>query len=166
MLLFERQQRRFHGQALRECVVLDQTHSPSLSDQPRYVGYSCNSGHRAATSEESSLSVTPHSRADAIMNHNKESQAHAPLAGLLLGMQSSTFQSRIWALLSSRRVRDTSKYGCVTLSAAYLRHSFPDFGNSGSTAVMRLILWSASKNWLSLNHCMAKRNIIMVTFGH
>ena len=28
------------------------------------------------------------------MNHNKESQAHAPLAGFFLGMQSSTFQLR------------------------------------------------------------------------
>ena len=47
------------------------------------------------------------------MNHNKESQAHAPLAGLFLGMQSSTFESRFWVLLSSRRVRDTSKYGVL-----------------------------------------------------
>ena len=31
---------------------MDQTRSLSLSDQPRYVGYSCNSGHRAATSED------------------------------------------------------------------------------------------------------------------
>ena len=68
---------------------MDQTRSPSLADQPRYVGHSCNSGHR------------------------KDSQAHAPLARLLLGMQSSMFESRIWALLSSRRVRDTSKYGVL-----------------------------------------------------
>ena len=51
------------------------------------------------------LEVTPQSRADAIMNHNKESQALASLVGLLFGMQSSTFESRIWVLLSSRQVR-------------------------------------------------------------
>ena len=51
------------------------------------------------------LTVTPHSRADAIMNHNK--------VGLFLGMQSSTFESKIWAFLSSRRVRDKSKYGVL-----------------------------------------------------
>ena len=45
-------QGRFHGQALRERVVMDQTRSLSISDQPRYVGYSCNSGHRAPLSED------------------------------------------------------------------------------------------------------------------
>ena len=84
------------------------------------------------------------------MNHNKESQAHASLESLLLGMKSSTFQSRIRALLTSRRVRDTVSTGLPCLRRRELgKHH----------TVMRLIAWSALKHWLSLNHFMAKRNI-------
>ena len=71
---------------------MDQTRSPSLSNQPRHVGHSCVI-------------------LDIVRNHKHthQSQAHAPLAGLL----SSMFESKVWALLSSRRVRDTSKYGVL-----------------------------------------------------
>jgi len=84
-------------------------------DQPRYVGYSCGSGHRITSSKDAGKDMVtfllgwrelfdeieaPHfilasesyggrfvpAWADAIMNHNEESQANAiPLAGLLLG---------------------------------------------------------------------------------